>query len=80
MSTYVNIYYNKKEKTQRFVLVPGDYCTAKVNDILTSMNIKFTNSKFAGKYEPLTNYMQDTYQYAKKWVWLETIDLTKKGF
>lgn len=79
MDKYVNIYYNKLDKTQRFVLVPGHMCANKANAILTLMNIEFTNFNFIGKYEPTIDFVNKTYKYAKKWRWLNTIDLTKKG-
>lgn len=76
MDKYVNVIYDKKNKTQRFVLCGPKDCTAKIVKELAKRKIYFDSIKFMGKYEPLTNYMQDTYQYAKKWVWLQTIDLS----
>ena len=77
MSKYVHIFYDKLNQTQRFVLGGPDDCLACIERKLKDCGILFTNSKFLGKYEPLANYKDHTYNYAKKWVWLKTIDLTK---
>lgn len=79
MLKYVEIYYDKFHKTQRFVIAGEDDCTAVINEKLKKMGIPFTHSKFIGRYFPLNNFKDLTYKYAKKWQWLYTIDLTTKG-
>lgn len=77
MIEYVEIYYDKNNQTQRFVLVEAGLCTATVEEKLLKMKIPFTGHKFLGKYEPLKDFKNQTYKYAKKWRWLNTINLTK---
>ena len=75
MEKYVEIYYDKVNQTQRFVLAGANDCTSSINRKLTEMKIPFTNNKFIGKYEPLKDFKNKTYKYAKKWRWLSTIHL-----
>ena len=77
MEKYVEIYYDKTNKTQRFILVCAKDCTATIDKKLKERNIPFTNSKFVGRYEPLKEFKKETFKYAEKWQWLNTIDLTK---
>lgn len=77
MEKYVHIFYDKLNQTQRFVLAGPNDCLAGIERELKDCKVLFTNSKFLGKYAPLTNYKDQTYKYAKKWRWLITIDLTK---
>lgn len=79
MRKYVEIYYDKVNKTQRFIIAGEDDCTAVINEKLRKIGISFTNSKFIGRYTPLYDYKNKTYKYATKWQWLYTIDLTTKG-
>lgn len=76
MVEYVEIYYDKNKKTQRFVLVGANDCTSVIEKKLNERHITFTGHKFVGRYKPLENYKDKTYKYAKKWQWLNTIDLT----
>ena len=75
---YVEIYYNKTNKTQRFVLVKPTDCTSTVEKELDARNISYTNNKFIGRYQPLKDYKSQTYKYAQNWQWLPTVDLTQR--
>ena len=77
MTNYVRIYYNKPDKTQRFVITNFYDCDASVAEKLKERKIPFTNHKWIGRYQPLENYKSKTYKYAQKWQWLNTVDLTK---
>lgn len=76
MDEYVDIYYNKTMKTQRFVISEANMCSAKIKEELDKRHISYTHNKFLGKYEPLTDFVSQTYKYAKKWRWLPTVHLT----
>lgn len=76
MEKYVHIFYNKQNKTQRFVLAGPNDCLAGIERELKDADVPFTNSQFLGKYEPLKNFKDQTYKYAKSWRWLGTVDLT----
>lgn len=75
---YVEIYYNKTNKTQRLVLVGPNDCTSTINKKLNERHISYTGNKFVGRYQPLKDYKSETYKYAQKWQWLPTIDLTQQ--
>lgn len=79
--TYVEILYDKNNKTQRFVLIDGNTCWARVEKTLKEHNVPFTHHLFAGgqiPHMPKTNFKEKTYKYAQKWIWLSTIDLRNK--
>ena len=75
MTFYVRIYYDKTNKTQRFVLTNWYDCNASVERKLKEHHINFTNHKWLGAYEKFKDYKSQTYKYAQKWQWLNTIDL-----
>lgn len=76
MIKYVEIYYDKTNKTQRFVLARPNDCTSTIQRKLDEHKINYTHHKFIGRYKPLEDFKSQTYKYAQKWQWLNTIDLT----
>lgn len=81
-NTYVEILYDKNNKTQRFVLFDGKTCWVRVEKTLKEHNVPFTHHLFAGVLIPgltKTDFKKNkTYIYAQKWQWLNAIDLRNK--